>query len=68
MAAFRFQKFPTPPWKFYATDLVKWIVKKIVRHPDQAAQLSRLGVADPAGPFRLLESPENWAGTRLRPG
>ena len=30
-----FQKFPTPPWRFYAADLTKWIVKKIVRHPDQ---------------------------------
>jgi len=30
-----FQKFPTPPWKFYATDLVKWVVKQMVRHPDE---------------------------------
>ena len=30
-----FQKFPTPPWRFYAADLTKWIVKKIVRHPDR---------------------------------
>ncbi len=30
-----FQKFPTPPWKFYAVDLVKWAVKQMVRHPDQ---------------------------------
>ena len=34
-AGVSFQKFPTPPWKFYATDLVKWVVKQIVRHPDQ---------------------------------
>jgi nucleoside-diphosphate-sugar epimerase len=30
-----FQKFPTPPWKFYVADLVKWAVKQMVRHPDQ---------------------------------
>ncbi len=30
-----FQKFPTPPWKFYAADLAKWLVKQAVRHPDR---------------------------------
>ena len=30
-----FQKFPTPPWSFYAADLAKWVVKQMVRHPDQ---------------------------------
>jgi nucleoside-diphosphate-sugar epimerase len=30
-----FQKFPTPPWEFYAVDLVKWAVKQMVRHPDK---------------------------------
>jgi nucleoside-diphosphate-sugar epimerase len=34
-AGVSFQKYPTPPWKFYAVDLVKWIVKQMVRHPDQ---------------------------------
>src|SRR5208337_4031538 len=34
-AGISFQKFPTPPWKFYAVDLVKWAVKQMVRHPDQ---------------------------------
>ena len=34
-AGVSFQKFPTPPWKFYATDLAKWVVKQVVRHPDQ---------------------------------
>ena len=34
-AGVSFQKFPTPPWKFYATDLAKWVVKQLVRHPDQ---------------------------------
>jgi len=34
-AGVSFQKFPTPSWKFYAVDLVKWIVKQMVRHPDQ---------------------------------
>jgi nucleoside-diphosphate-sugar epimerase/predicted dehydrogenase len=30
-----FQKFTTSPWTFYATDLLKWVVKKLVRHPEQ---------------------------------
>ena len=34
-AGVSFQKFPTPPWKFYAVDLVKWAVKQMVRHSDQ---------------------------------
>jgi nucleoside-diphosphate-sugar epimerase/predicted dehydrogenase len=34
-AGVSFQKFPTPPWKFYAVDLVKWSIKQMVRHPDQ---------------------------------
>jgi len=34
-AGVSFQKFPTPPWKFYAVDLVKWVVKQMVRHPDK---------------------------------
>ena len=34
-AGVSFQKFPTPPWKFFAGDLVKWVVKQMVRHPDQ---------------------------------
>ena len=34
-ASVSFQKYPTSPWKFYAADLAKWVVKKMVRHPDQ---------------------------------
>jgi nucleoside-diphosphate-sugar epimerase len=34
-AGVTFQKFPTSPWKFYAVDLVKWGVKRMVRHPDE---------------------------------
>ena len=34
-AGVSFQKYPTPPWKFYAIDLAKWAVKRMVRHPDQ---------------------------------
>ena len=34
-AGVSFQKLPTPPWKFYAGDMVKWVVKQMVRHPDQ---------------------------------
>jgi predicted dehydrogenase/nucleoside-diphosphate-sugar epimerase len=34
-AGVSFQKYPTPPWKFYVADLMKWIVKQMVRHPDQ---------------------------------
>ena len=30
-----FQKFPTSLWRFYATDLAKWIIKQLVRYPDQ---------------------------------
>ncbi|MGC8639426.1 MAG: NAD-dependent epimerase/dehydratase family protein [Isosphaeraceae bacterium] len=34
-AGISFQKLHTPLWKFYVIDLAKWVVKKIVRHPDQ---------------------------------
>ena len=34
-AGVSFQKFPTSPWRFYAMDLLKWVIKQIVRHPDQ---------------------------------
>ena len=34
-AGVAFQKLPTPPWKFYAADLGKWVVKQMVRHPDE---------------------------------
>ena len=34
-AGISLQKLPTPLWKFYVTDLAKWVVKKLVRHPDQ---------------------------------
>ena len=30
-----FQKIPTPPWKFYVTDVMKWMVKRAIRHPDR---------------------------------
>ena len=30
-----FQKLPTAPWKFFAADLAKWLVKQVVRHPDE---------------------------------
>jgi nucleoside-diphosphate-sugar epimerase/predicted dehydrogenase len=30
-----FQVLPTPPWRFYAADLAKWVVKVLVRHPDR---------------------------------
>ncbi len=30
----KFQKFLTPPWKFYAADVLKWVVKRAIRHPD----------------------------------
>ncbi len=26
---------PTPIWKFYATDMAKWVVKTVVRHPER---------------------------------
>jgi predicted dehydrogenase/nucleoside-diphosphate-sugar epimerase len=30
-----YQKIPTPPWKFYLTDVAKWLVKRAIRHPDR---------------------------------
>jgi nucleoside-diphosphate-sugar epimerase/predicted dehydrogenase len=30
-----FQKTPTPPWKFYVVDVMKWIVKRAIRHSDR---------------------------------
>ena len=30
-----FQKSPTPLWKFYVTDVAKWLVKRAIRHPDR---------------------------------
>ena len=30
-----FQKIPTPIWKFYVTDVAKWLVKRAIRHPDR---------------------------------
>ena len=30
-----FQKIPTPPWKFFAVDVMKWIVKRAIRHSDR---------------------------------
>jgi nucleoside-diphosphate-sugar epimerase/predicted dehydrogenase len=34
-AGVSFQKISVSPWKFYATDMVKWVVKQLVRHPDR---------------------------------
>lgn len=34
-AGVSFQKIPVAPWKFYMTDMVKWVVKQLVRHPDR---------------------------------
>ena len=30
-----FQKIPTPPWKFYVVDVMKWMVKRAIRHSDR---------------------------------
>jgi predicted dehydrogenase/nucleoside-diphosphate-sugar epimerase len=30
-----FQKIVTPPWKFYLIDVLKWFVKRAIRHPDR---------------------------------
>ena len=30
-----FQKIPTPPWRFYVIDVMKWMVKRAIRHPDR---------------------------------
>ncbi|MFO0887969.1 MAG: NAD-dependent epimerase/dehydratase family protein [Isosphaeraceae bacterium] len=34
-AGVSFQKLPTPPWRFYVGDLGKWVIKRLVRHPDR---------------------------------
>ena len=34
-AGVSFQTLPTPLWKFYASDLAKWVIKKMIRHPDE---------------------------------
>jgi nucleoside-diphosphate-sugar epimerase len=31
----KFQRILTPPWKFYLADVLKWMVKRAIRHPDQ---------------------------------
>ena len=30
-----FQKILTPPWRFYVVDVLKCVVKRVIRHPDQ---------------------------------
>jgi nucleoside-diphosphate-sugar epimerase/predicted dehydrogenase len=30
-----FHKIPTSPWKFYLVDVLKWMVKRAIRHPDR---------------------------------
>ena len=30
-----FQKILTPPWKFYVVDVMKWMVKRAIRHSDR---------------------------------
>lgn len=34
-AGVEFRKIPTPPWRFFAADLLKWVVKRAIRHPDR---------------------------------
>ena len=34
-AAAEFHKIPTPPWKFYVVDVLKWMIKRAIRHPDR---------------------------------
>ena len=31
----KYQRILTPPWKFYIADILKWIVKRAIRHPDR---------------------------------
>ena len=33
--AAEFQKLPTAPWKFYVTEILKWVIKRAIRHPDR---------------------------------
>jgi nucleoside-diphosphate-sugar epimerase len=30
-----FQRLPTSIWKFYINDVAKWLVKRVIRHPDR---------------------------------
>jgi nucleoside-diphosphate-sugar epimerase/predicted dehydrogenase len=32
---FEFRKIPTAPWKLYIVDVLKWVVKRAIRHPDR---------------------------------
>jgi predicted dehydrogenase/nucleoside-diphosphate-sugar epimerase len=34
-AGVEFAKHPTPIWRFYAGDMIKWAVKVLVRHPER---------------------------------
>ena len=39
----KFQKILTPPWKFYMADVLKWIVKRAIRHPDHVGPVTATG-------------------------
>lgn len=32
---FRIERHPTPIWKFFATDILKWAIKSLIRHPER---------------------------------
>src|SRR5205823_1428127 len=34
-AGIALQRLPTPPWRFYAVDMAKWMVKQLIRHPER---------------------------------
>jgi nucleoside-diphosphate-sugar epimerase len=35
VAGIKLQVFPTPIWRFYLCDILKWVVKILVKHPER---------------------------------
>ena len=57
-AGIAIQKFPTPLWKFYATDLAKWVVKKLVNTPTSENQAIATGKRRPRRPVTIAQRRE----------
>ena len=57
-AGVEFHKIPTPPWKFYLADVVKWVVKRAIRHPDRRPPSLRDWETRTQRPLRLLQGPQ----------
>ena len=61
----RIQRYATPIWRFYLQDMMKWMVKVAVRHPERRLpQLSRLGKPHAAGAVSIARRQRpHWAGS-----